>query len=155
MKLEIDLSEIWDSENNESVKTILKREVSHIVVSELKKTLIDKSLNDFIIEESTKFFNGEVKQMISATIEEIRNRERLLTFDRESLTLDEFIMKTLTRTNGWNNIQGVVENVAKNFVTSVKKTYDTSFATTIVDNMIKQNLLKDDVVKALFNGVSS
>lgn len=47
------------------------------------------------------------------------------------------------------NIETMVESKAKSFVNELRKRYDMAFAAFIVDNMRKQNMLKDEKIAEL------
>lgn len=64
------------------------------------------------------------------------------------LTVDEFIRGRMKKVVD-SNIETMVESKAKSFVNELRKRYDMAFAAFIVDNMRKQNMLKDDKIAEL------
>lgn len=71
-----------------------------------------------------------------------------LDYIDEELTVDEFIRGRMKKVVD-SNIETMVESKAKSFVNELRKRYDMAFATFIVDNMRKQNMLKDDKIAEL------
>lgn len=51
-----------------------------------------------------------------------------------------------------SNIETMVESKAKSFVNELRKRYDMAFAAFIVDNMRKQDMLKEDKIAELLEG---
>lgn len=66
----------------------------------------------------------------------------------EELTVDEFIRGRMKKVVD-SNIETMVESKAKSFVNELRKRYDMAFAAFIVDNMRKQNMLKDEKIAEL------
>lgn len=66
----------------------------------------------------------------------------------EELTVDEFIRGRMKKVID-RNIETMVESKAKSFVNELRKRYDMAFAAFIVDNMRKQNMLKDEKIAEL------
>ena len=48
-----------------------------------------------------------------------------------------------------SNIETMIESKAKSFVNELRKRYDMAFAAFVVDNMRKQNMLKEDKIAEL------
>lgn len=66
----------------------------------------------------------------------------------DELTVDEFIRGRMKKVVD-GGIGTMIESRAKSFVDELRKRYDMAFATFIVDNMRKQNMLKEDKIAEL------
>ena len=66
----------------------------------------------------------------------------------DELTVDEFIRGRMKKVID-RGIESMIESRAKSFVDELRKRYDMAFATFIVDNMRKQNMLKDEKITEL------
>lgn len=71
-----------------------------------------------------------------------------LDYMDEELTVDEFIRGRMKKVVD-SNIETMVESKAKSFVNELRKRYDMAFAAFVVDNMRKQNMLKEDKIAEL------
>lgn len=66
----------------------------------------------------------------------------------DELTVDEFIRGRMKKVID-RGIESMIESRAKSFVDELRKRYDMAFATFILDNMRKQNMLKDEKIAEL------
>lgn len=66
----------------------------------------------------------------------------------DELTVDGFIRGRMKKVVD-GGIGTMIESRAKSFVDELRKRYDMAFATFIVDNMRKQNMLKEDKIAEL------
>lgn len=71
-----------------------------------------------------------------------------IDYMEEELTVDEFIRGRIKKIVD-NNIETMISSRAKSFVDELRKRYDMAFAAFIVDNMRKQNMLKDEKIAEL------
>lgn len=71
-----------------------------------------------------------------------------LDYMDEELTVDEFIRGRIKKVVD-SNIETMVESKAKSFVNELRRRYDMAFASFVVDNMRKQNMLKEDKIAEL------
>ena len=99
--------------------------------------------------EAVALFSSHGNSGFSAPFEinEKKYRFRLDYMDEE-LTVDEFIRGRMKKVVD-SNIETMVESKAKSFVNELRKRYDMAFAAFIVDNMRKQNMLKEDKIAEL------
>ena len=105
------------------------REISN-PISEKIEDIARESMNDLVENASEKKY-----------------RFRLDYMDEE-LTVDEFIRGRMKKVVD-RNIETMVESKAKSFVNELRKRYDMAFAAFVVDNMRKQNMLKEDKIAEL------
>lgn len=108
-------------ELKEKFKNELMREISN-PISEKIEDIARESMNDLVENASEKKY-----------------RFRLDYMDEE-LTVDEFIRGRMKK---------VVDSNIETIVNELRKRYDMAFAAFIVDNMRKQNMLKDDKIAEL------
>ena len=71
-----------------------------------------------------------------------------IDYMEEELTVDELIRGRIKKVVD-NNIETMISSRAKSFVDELRKRYDMAFATFVVDNMRKQNMLKEDKIAEL------
>lgn len=116
-------------ELKEKFKNELMREISN-PISEKIEDIARESMSDLIENASEKKY-----------------RFRLDYMDEE-LTVDEFIRGRMKKVVD-SNIETMVESKAKSFVNELRKRYDMAFAAFVVDNMRKQNMLKEDKIAEL------
>lgn len=88
------------------------------------------------LQEESGSFNDEMLDFINSV------------FGHEELTVDEFIRGRMKKVVD-SNIETMVESKAKSFVNELRKRYDMAFAAFVVDNMRKQNMLKEDKIAEL------
>lgn len=74
--------------------------------------------------------------------------QKIKAFKDDELTVDEFIRGRMKKVVD-SNIETMVESKAKSFVNELRKRYDMAFAAFVVDNMRKQNMLKDEKIAEL------
>lgn len=115
--------------DKEKFKNELMREISN-PISEKIEDIARESISDLIENASEKKY-----------------RFRLDYMDDE-LTVDEFIRGRMKKVVD-GGIGTMIESRAKSFVDELRKRYDMAFATFIVDNMRKQNMLKEDKIAEL------
>lgn len=120
---------------------------------------------DVIRELKEKFKNelmGKISNPISGKLEDIARESMIdliknasekkykfrIDYMEEELTVDELIRGRIKKIVD-DNIETMISSRAKSFVDELRKRYDMAFATFIVDNMRKQNMLKEDKIAEL------
>lgn len=116
-------------ELKEKFKNELMREISN-PISEKIEDIARESMNDLVENASKKKYKFRIDYM------------------EEELTVDEFIRGRIKKIVD-NNIETMISSRAKSFVDELRKRYDMAFAAFIVDNMRKQNMLKDEKIAEL------
>lgn len=99
-----------------------------------------------MIEEIEDIARESMNDLVENASEK-KYRFRLDYMDEE-LTVDEFIRGRMKKVVD-SNIETMVESKAKSFVNELRKRYDMAFAAFVVDNMRKQNMLKEDKIAEL------
>lgn len=105
------------------------REISN-PISEKIEDIARESMNDLVENASKKKYKFRIDYM------------------EEELTVDELIRGRIKKIVD-NNIETMISSRAKSFVDELRKRYDMAFATFVVDNMRKQNMLKEDKIAEL------
>lgn len=116
-------------ELKEKFKNELMREISN-PISEKLEDIARESMSDLIENASEKKYRFRVDYM------------------EEELTVDELIRSRIKKIVD-DNVGTMISSRAKSFVDELRKRYDMAFATFIVDNMRKQNMLKEDKIAEL------
>lgn len=146
VELEISLEDVFDEAVLDEIS--LKESFTRIVKASVLSEMREKFKEDIIKEIS-----GSVSERIGeiakdASMELIRNAENgeyefKIGYSKQRMTVKEYvIMKMQEYIN--NQIDNTVKKKAEDFVKEARKRYDMAFAAFIVDNMKKQNLLKDE-----------
>ena len=110
-------------------KNELMKEISNPILDKLID-IARESMNDLVENASEKKYKFKIDYM------------------EEELTVDELIRSRIKKIVD-GNVETMISSRAKSFVDELRKRYDMAFATFIVDNMRKQNMLKDDKIAEL------
>lgn len=151
IQVELNLEDVFDEAiyNEVTLKEEFTRSVRLDVVRELK----EKFKNELM---------GKISNPISGKLEDIARESIIdliknasekkykfrIDYMEEELTVDEFIRGRIKKIVD-DNIETMISSRAKSFVDELRKRYDMAFATFIVDNMRKQNMLKDEKIAEL------
>ena len=144
---------VRESEEAMYNETTLKEEFTSSVRLAVIRELKEKFKNELMREISNPIsqkIEDIARESMSDLIEnasEKKYRFRLDYMDEE-LTVDEFIRGRMKKVVD-SNIETMVESKAKSFVNELRKRYDMAFAAFVVDNMRKQNMLKEDKIAEL------
>lgn len=113
-------------------------------------------MDDNRIMEAAKLIANSSAALIQAIGMMSENIERANRGESLAYTEDQFMK--LIQDNGItyndvkvvdSNIETMVESKAKSFVNELRRRYDMAFAAFVVDNMRKQNMLKEDKIAEL------
>lgn len=151
IQVELNLEDVFDEAiyNEVTLKEELTRSVRLDVIRELK----EKFKNELM---------GKISNPISGKLEDIARESIIdliknasekkykfrIDYMEEELTVDELIRGRIKKIVD-DNIETMISSRAKSFVDELRKRYDMAFATFIVDNMRKQNMLKDEKIAEL------
>lgn len=151
IQVELNLEDVFDEAiyNEVTLKEEFTRSVRLDVIRELK----EKFKNELM---------GKISNPISGKIEDIARESIIdliknasekkykfrIDYMEEELTVDELIRGRIKKIVD-DNIETMISSRAKSFVDELRKRYDMAFATFIVDNMRKQNMLKEDKIAEL------
>lgn len=151
IQVELNLEDVFEEAiyNEVTLKEEFTSSVRLAVVRELKEKFKNELMREISNPISEKI-EDIARESISDLIEnasEKKYRFRLDYMDDE-LTVDEFIRGRMKKVVD-GGIRTMIESRAKSFVDELRKRYDMAFATFIVDNRRKQNMLKEDKIAEL------
>lgn len=151
IQVELNLEDVFEEAiNNEAtLKEEFTSSVRSAVVHELKERFKNELMREISNPISEKIENIARESMndLIENASEKKYRFRLNYMDEE-LTVDEFIRYRMNKVVD-SNIETMIESKAKSFVNELRKRYDMAFAALVVDNMRKQNMLKEDKIAEL------
>lgn len=151
VQIELNLEEVFNDAmfDEVSLKEEFTRSVRHTIVAELKDRFKNELMGDISKPISDKLMDI-ARESMSELIENASEKKYKFRIDytEEELTVDELIRGRMKRIVD-SCIGTMVESKAKSFVNELRERYDMAFATFIVDNMRKQNMLKDDKIAEL------
>lgn len=151
IQVELDLEDVFNDAmyDEVSLKEEFTSSVRHMIVCELKdrfKNELMKEISNPILEK----FEDIARKSMSDLIENASEKKYRFRVDymEEELTVDELIRSRIKKIVD-DNVETMISSRAKSFVDELGKRYDMAFATFIVDNMRKQNMLKEDKIAEL------
>ena len=151
IQVELDLEDVFNDAmyDEVSLKEEFTSSVRHMIVCELK----DRFKNEMMREISNPILEKVediARESMSDLIENASEKKYKFKIDymEEELTVDELIRSRIKKIVD-GNVETMISSRAKSFVDELRKRYDMAFATFIVDNMRKQNMLKEDKIAEL------
>ena len=151
MQVELNLEDVFEEAmyNEATLKEEFTSSVRLAVVRELKEKFKNELMREISNPISEKI-EDIARESMSDLIENASEKKYIFRLDymEEELTVDEFIRGRMKKVID-SNIETMVESKAKSFVNELRKRYDMAFAAFVVDNMRKQNMLKEDKIAEL------
>lgn len=151
IQVELDLEDVFNDAmyDEVSLKEEFTRSVRHMIVCELKDRFKNELMKEISNPISEKL-EDIARESMSDLVENASEKKYKFRIDymEEELTVDELIRGRIKKVVD-NNIETMISSRAKSFVDELRKRYDMAFATFIVDNMRKQNMLKEDKIAEL------
>lgn len=151
IQVELNLEDVFNDAiyDEVSLKEEFTRSVRRTIVCELK----DRFKNELMKEISnpiSKKLEDIARESMNDLVENASKKKYKFRIDymEEELTVDELIRGRIKKVVD-NNIETMISSRAKSFVDELRKRYDMAFAAFIVDNMRKQDMLKDDKIAEL------
>ena len=151
IQVELNLEDVFNDAmyDEVSLKEEFTRSVRRTIVCELK----DRFKNELMKEISnpiSKKLEDIARESMNDLVENASKKKYKFRIDymEEELTVDELIRGRIKKVVD-NNIETMISSRAKSFVDELRKRYDMAFATFIVDNMRKKNMLKDEKIAEL------
>lgn len=154
LTVEIDIQEIIDDSCYDEIS--FKEEFTHAlkqtIVAELKERCKDatlKQISEPIIEQTKDIAEGVAKEILEADLKTHKFNFKI-GYNTKQATIAELIDDVVEE---WTRkkIVDIVRDRADKLVEEIRNRYDMTFATLIVDNMRKQNLLADERIAALLS----
>lgn len=151
IQVELDLEDVFNDAmyDEVSLKEEFTSSVRHMIVRELKdrfKNELMKEISNPILDKLIDIARESMNDLVENASE--KKYKFWIDYMEEELTVDELIRGRIKKVVD-NNIETMISSRAKSFVDELRKRYDMAFATFIVDNMRKQNMLKDDKIAEL------
>lgn len=153
MKIQVELNLEDVFEESMCNETTLKEEFTNSVRLAVVRELKEKFKNELMREISNPIsekLEDIARESMSDLIENASEKKYRFRVDymEEELTVDELIRSRIKKIVD-DNVGTMISSRAKSFVDELRKRYDMAFATFIVDNMRKQNMLKEDKIAEL------
>lgn len=151
IQVELDLEDVFNDAmyDEVSLKEEFTSSVRHMIVRELKerfKNELMKEISNPILDKLIDIARESMNDLVENASE--KKYKFWIDYMEEELTVDELIRGRIKKVVD-NNIETMISSRAKSFVDELRKRYDMAFVTFIVDNMRKQNMLKDDKIAEL------
>lgn len=151
IQVELDLEDVFNDAmyDEVSLKEEFTSSVRHMIVRELKdrfKNELMKEISNPILDKLIDIARESMNDLVENASE--KKYKFWIDYMEEELTVDELIRGRIKKVVD-NNIETMISSRAKSFVDELRKRYDMAFATFIVDNMRKQNMLKDEKIAEL------
>jgi hypothetical protein len=151
IQVELDLEDVFNDAmyDEVSLKEEFTSSVRHMIVCELKdrfKNELMREISNPILEKLEDIARESMSDLIENASE--KKYKFKIDYMEEELTVDELIRSRIKKIVD-GNVETMISSRAKSFVDELRKRYDMAFATFIVDNMRKQNMLKEDKIAEL------
>ena len=151
MKFNIEL-DFEDFEIEEgSITKQLQASIENNIVFKLKEQ-IDKKVFEQITIAVEKTIKSNLEKSIQDKITQVVESNKIKDrYSSKEYSIEEYILELFSKSDLQKPLQNHIENVAKNMVNDLKKSYDLAFASHVVKNMQANNLLKDEVLSNLIS----
>lgn len=151
IQVELDLEDVFNDAmyDEVSLKEEFTSSVRHMIVCELKdrfKNELMKEISNPILDKLIDIARESMNDLVENASE--KKYKFKIDYMEEELTVDELIRSRIKKIVD-GNVETMISSRAKSFVDELRKRYDMAFVTFIVDNMRKQNMLKDDKIAEL------
>lgn len=151
IQVELNLEDVFEESmyNETTLKEGFTSSVRLAVVRELKEKFKNELMKEISKPISDKL-TDIARESMSELIENASKKKYKFRIDymEEELTVDELIRGRIKKIVD-SSIETIISSRAKSFVDELRKRHDMAFATFIVDNMRKQNMLKDEKIAEL------
>lgn len=151
IQVELDLEDVFNDVicDEISLKEEFIRSVRQTIVCELEnrfKNELMKEISNPILDNLIDIARESMNDLVENASE--KKYKFKIDYMEEELTVDELIRSRIKKiVDGY--VETMISSRAKSFIDELRKIYDMAFATFIVDNMRKQNMLKDDKIAEL------
>lgn len=151
IQVELDLEDVFNDAmyDEVSLKEEFTSSVRHMIVRELKdrfKNELMKEISNPILDKLIDIARESMNDLVENASE--KKYKFWIDYMEEELTVDELIRGRIKKIVD-DNVETMIISRAKSFVDELRKRYDMAFAAFVVDNMRKQNMLKDDKIAEL------
>ena len=147
MTITVDMQDFWMDEDSQSLDKALKS----YVVTYVKQQIFD-SIKDKVNEQIRDMLKLRIEKFMSVSMGDIIKdiaKTKIICVDGKDLLIDDYVKHQFENNRGWASPKEYIEKSAKEYADEFRKRYDYAFATAIVVNMEKNNLLREDVAKMI------
>jgi len=146
-KFTIELDEFWYEADSDNLEPALKRFITNEIVQEINQQ-IGKQIKEQIKEQAIEHINRIIPQRIEEQMSLLIATNEL-TINNQQVKIQDHIKAIFMSNQGWNNPVKTLQDLAKAYGTELKKRYDAQFASSIVQAMHENKLLKDETILKL------
>ncbi len=149
INVQVDLTEYYDSEDQsiaEAIKSSIAYDVKQAVINHMKSS-INTEITQVVKEEVENEYKVQISKLIKKELKDVKLKGRYSN-DPE-LSLSDWIKSRLEESSGWQSIPDMIKKRSEVFVKETKDRYDLLFASQIVSNLHKNDMLKEDIGKML------
>lgn len=151
IQVELNLEDVFNESmyDDISLKEEFTKSVRCAIVYELKERFKNELMKDISKPISDKLMDI-ARESMNDLIENASKNKYIFRVDyrEEELTVDELIRSRIKKIVD-DNVETMISSRAKSFIDELRKRYDMAFAAFVVDNMRKQNMLKEDKIAEL------
>ena len=147
----VDLEDLYIDED-QSFSEALNKTITSQVTNEVWKTIkekVDDQITRNVKLEVEKQYCHKIQSLIAEFFK--TGKLKMNSYDKESITIEEYIIRLFEGNIGWNNPKEQIQKLAKAHGETLKNRYDLMFASQLVVKLNENGLLKEDVAKTLLN----
>jgi anaerobic ribonucleoside-triphosphate reductase len=132
-----------------SVSRMIKDQILYEIKSEIMKRISDES-KQAIKDEAYKQTQGAIISHVEREISKcLVDFKFIPQYEKAPKTIPEYVRERLEVELQARKIAPVIEQIASQYVATLKERFDKFFASTLLDKMMKANLLRDDAIAKL------
>lgn len=120
---------------NEILKNLSKEELSNI----------RKEIREYVLKNIESFVRGA----IDSELKSLKIKSNDYYEYNDMIDASTYIKNNLEKAIKNSDTSHTVKSIAEKYVETIKERYDMVFASTLLDKMLKSNLLKDDCISTL------
>lgn len=151
IQVELNLEDVFEEAmyNEATLKEEFTSSVRLAIIHELKEKFKNELMREISNPISEKI-EDIARESMNDLVENASKNKYIFRVDyrEEELTVDELIRSRIKKIVN-DNVETMISSRAKSFIDELRKRYDMAFAAFVVDNMRKQNMLKEDKIAEL------
>lgn len=157
LRIELDLQDMfaenYEEDGGECLHDAIKGYIVTSAVSQIRQKC-HKDIDSTIDKASTEIIAQKLEAIISEKIATAIDNPNLKIKERysnEELTIDEAIKNQIRKVLDNSNITGIVTEKMKTYIADLKKAYDLTFASKVVDALHEKGMLNHEGLKSLIH----
>lgn len=150
LNITVDLEDLYIHEDN-TFNEALEHKIKKEVIQDIWQTLKAKVEDQIVRNVATEIEKQYCKKIQLFIAEFFQSGKVKYGYDKETVTIEQYIVKTFENNQGWNNPKEQIEKLAAAHGKTLKDRYDLLFASQLVVKLNENGLLKEDVAKTLLN----